>query len=239
LSLGAAAARASSTSPVNGVDYLTLPKALPVYESGKKVAVTEFFNYNSPQCNELDPALAGWVKAQGDNITFKRVNLAYRPQEETLQRLFYAVQEICRSKKSLEGMNARCEELHKKIFEAVHVLHLDLNDEAVMKQFLGGQGMDLKEFMSYFHSFGVTSQINQAYQMARAYNVTYVPLLAVDGLYEIPPALLCPAHGGHSGSECFADTLKVMDWLVAKAAKDRIAARQSVTAKPAAVKKSK
>jgi len=222
LSLVAAASNASITSPASGVDFRTLDKAQPV-ESTNKVEVTEFFMYSCPHCNAFDPMLAEWVKAQGDNIVFKRVPLAFQEGQELHQKLYYALEVL--------GKN---EELHKKIFHAIHIERKQLNDEASIADFVASQGVDRAKFVSAFESFGVQAKIKRASQLAEIYKVDGVPLLAVDGRFETSPAVVSGSVATHTEQELFADTLKVMDWLVVKAAKEHKPAAAS--AAPAAAK---
>jgi thiol:disulfide interchange protein DsbA len=226
LGLVAAASNASITSPVGGTDFRVLDKAQPVEAPSSKVEVTEFFMYSCPHCNAFDPELSEWVKAQGDNIVFKRVPLAFQPGQELHQKLYYALEVL--------GKN---EELHKKIFHAIHVERRQLNDEAVIADFVASLGVDRAKFVSAFDSFGVQAKVRRAMQLAEIYKVDGVPLLAVDGRYETSPSVVQGSVGDRASEhELFAGTLKVMDWLVAKAAKDHKPSTAAATA-PAAVAK--
>src|ERR1039457_564874 len=88
LSLCALAANASPANPVSGTDYRALETPQQT-DAGKKIEVTEFFGYFCPHCNSFEPALADWVKKQGDNIVFKRVPIAFSDAMAPQQRLFY------------------------------------------------------------------------------------------------------------------------------------------------------
>lgn len=211
LSLGliALSGSASITSPVAGVDFRTLDKALPV-EAGNKVEVTEFFWYSCPHCNAFDPDLAEWVKAKGDSIIFKRVPVAFRPADELQQKLYYALEVL-----------GKTEELHKKIFHAVHVDRKPLNEEGTIADFVASQGVDRAKFLNAFNSFGVQAKVRRAAQLADIYKVDGVPLVAIGGHFETSPSIAGASLGARPEPELFAATLTVMDWLVAKAAKER------------------
>lgn len=208
LSLFALMAGASPASPVNGTDYRTLDKPQQI-DSGKKVEVTEFFWYSCPHCNALDPALSEWVKKQGDAIVFKRVPVVFRESMVPQQKLFYA----------LEAMG-KTEDLHKKIFRAVHVEHQSLDTDSTIADFVAKNGLDKKKFVDTYNSFGVATKVRRAAQLQEAYKVDGVPLVAIDGRYMTSPSIVGVGLGNQSEETLFKATLQVMDWLVAKAAKE-------------------
>jgi len=222
-SLVAATAGASPASPVDKEDYITLDKVQPV-AAGHKVEVTEFFAYWCPHCNAFDPALAEWVKAQGDKIVFKRVPVWFHDGDELLQKMYFALEVM--------GKN---EDLHKKIFRAFHVDHKPLRDEASIADFVASQGVDRAKFVDAFNSFGVQTRVQRTAQLLKDYHVDGVPLIAIDGHFETSPSVLSTKLEGRPEPELFAATLKVMDWLVARQVKERSQAVAMVT--PAKVKK--
>jgi thiol:disulfide interchange protein DsbA len=208
LSLFALMAGASPASPVNGTDYRTLDKPQST-DSGKKVEVTEFFWYACPHCNVLDPALAEWVKKQGDAIAFKRVPVAFRASMVPHQKLYYA----------LDAMS-KVEELHKKILHAIHIEHQSLDTDATIADFVAKHGLDKKKFVDTYNSFGVATKVRRAAQLQEAYKVDGVPLIAIDGHYLTSPSIVGAGLGNPPEEALHKATLQVMDWLVAKAAKE-------------------
>lgn len=221
LALAASTVGASITSPVSNVDFRTLDKAQPV-ESGSKVEVTEFFMYSCPHCNVFDPDLANWVKAQGDRIVFKRVPIAFQPGQEVHQKLYYA----------LEVMG-KIEELHRKIFHAMHVEHKPLSDENQIADFVASQGVDRAKFLSTFNSFGVQAKVQRVKQLSAIYQIDGVPMVAIDGRFETSPSIVQASLANQPEHELFLGTLKVMDWLIAKAAKEHRPQAAAESAKPA------
>jgi len=208
LSLGfMVSSNASVSNPVENTDYRVLENAQPV-DSGNKVEVIEFFWYSCPHCNAFDPELANWVKSQGSNIVFKRVPVAFRPTDEPQQRLYYA----------LEVMG-KTEELHKKIFHAIHVEHRQLNEEGAIADFVASQGVDRAKFLNAYNSFGVQAKVRRAVQLLELYKVDGVPLIAINGRYETSPSIVGASVGEQPEPVLFVSTLKVMDWLVAKSHK--------------------
>lgn len=222
LSLVAAAAGASPANPQNGLDYRTLDKPQQT-DSGKKIEVIEFFWYSCPHCNAFEPSLADWVKKQGDTIVFKRVPVAFRESFVPQQKLLYA----------LEAMG-KVEELHRKVFNAIHNERQSLDNEGAIADFIAKQGVDRKKFLEAYNSFGVQTKVRRVAQLQEAYKVDGVPLIAIDGRFEISPSIVGASIGHQPEPALFAATLQVMDALVAKVSKEHKA--QSADAKPAPVK---
>jgi thiol:disulfide interchange protein DsbA len=211
LSLIAFAASASPASPQSGVDYRVLDKEQQT-DSGKKVEVTEFFWYACPHCNAFEPALEAWVKKQGDRIVFKRVPVMFRDDFVPLQKLYY----------TLEAMG-KLDELHKKVFDAIHKGRRlpPAPTDAAIADWVAQQGVDKQKFLDVYNSFTTQSKARRAVQLQTAYQVDGVPLIAVDGHYETSPSIVGEGMKGAPESALQNSTLQVMDWLVAKAAKDK------------------
>ncbi|KIF80127.1 thiol:disulfide interchange protein DsbA/DsbL [Noviherbaspirillum autotrophicum] len=227
LSLGLVAITASAApaNPQNGVDYRTLNKPQQT-ESGKKVEVTEFFWYSCPHCFAFEPDLEAWVKKQGDNIAFKRVPVAFRDSMVPEQKLYYA----------LEAMG-KAEEMQKRIFNAIHVQRLPLNTDAAIVDYIAKQGIDKQKFLDVYNSFGIQSKVRRAAQLQQAYEIDGVPTMAIDGRFLTSPSIVSASLGNVSEPALAAGTLQVMDWLVAKVAKEK--APHAAPAAKAAPAKSK
>ena len=223
LSLMAATAGASPDRPANGVEYRTLDKAQST-DAGKKVEVTEFFWYSCPHCNAFDPMLSEWVKKQGGNIIFKRVPVAFRDTFAPQQRLYYTIEAL-----------GKTEELHKKIFNAIHAQNTPLATDAEIIDFMVKQGIDKQKFLELFNSFGVQTKARRATQLQGDYKVDGVPLVAIDGRYMTSPSIVGNTLGKKtSEAEQQAAALRVMDALVMKAGNEH--KLHTADAKPAGVK---
>lgn len=205
----AATAAASPASPQSGTDYRTLDKPQQT-EPGKKVEVTEFFWYNCPHCNAFEPDLEAWVKKQGDAINFKRVPVAFRDSFIPQQKLYYA----------LEAMG-KADEMQSKIFHAIHVEHQSINTDAEIADYIAKQGIDKQKFLATYNSFGVQSKVRQAAQLMEMYRIDGVPTVAIAGRYITSPSIVSAGNGRMPEPELHAATLKVMDYLVDKAAKEK------------------
>jgi thiol:disulfide interchange protein DsbA len=211
VSLFAVVVVAHAITPIDGENYLTLDPAHAT-EPGKKVEVIEFFAYYCPHCNALDLPLANWVKAQGDNIVFKRVHTTNSGDNEPMpqQRLFYA----------LEAMGKE-DEFHQKIMFAIHFQKQRLSSDEDIIDFMVKLGVDRQKFIDVYHSFTVRSKVTNAIQMQASYQIDNWPTIVIDGRFATSP----PIAGSHMDTydEPVAQDLmlSVMEGLVAKLHKER------------------
>jgi len=204
LSLVAAVAGATPANPQNGVDYRTLEPAQPT-ESGSKVEVTEFFWYSCPHCFALEPSLEAWVKKQGDRINFRRVPVQFRPSMVPEQKLYYTLEAL-----------GKVDQMHKKVFDAIHLQHQRLDNDAAIVDFVVKNGIDKQKFLDIYNSFGVATKVRRAVQLEQDYRVDGVPLIAIDGRYETSPSIVEASAGAKTEADLHKATLQVMDALVAR-----------------------
>lgn len=203
-------ANAAPNNPQNGVDYRTLDKPQQA-EPGKKVEVIEFFWYSCPHCSALEPSLVEWVKKQGNAISFKRVPVAFRPSFVPQQKLYY----------TLEAMG-RLNDLHPKVFHAIHTERKPLESDAAIADYIAAQGVDKAKFLEVYNSFGVQTKAKRASALQEAYKIDGVPTLAIDGRYMTSPSIVGAAMGGRQPENVLHESaLQVASFLVDKAAKEQ------------------
>lgn len=203
----ALAAQASPADPKNGVEYQTLATPQPTGATGKKVEVIEFFAYYCPHCNVLEPELAAWVKKQGDNIVFKRVHVQRDESVAPQQRLYF----------TLEAMGL-VEQLHAKVFHAMHAERNRLNSDEAVFSFVEKQGVDRAKFSETYRSMGVAARVRRANTMMEAYKVDSWPMFGVDGRFTTSPSMANEgSKSAQTEAQLNAQGLMLLDHLVAKA----------------------
>lgn len=198
--IGVSPASAQANGPRAGKDYLVLEKRVPTEAPAGKVEVIEFFWYSCPHCNAFEPALEAWIKAAPKDVSVKRVPVAFRADFAPQQRLYYA----------LEALN-KVDELHRKVFQAVHGERLPLTTDEAIIAWAEKQGLDKAKFTEAYQSFSVASKLRRAVQLQDAYKVEGVPALGIAGRYY--------TDGSLAGS--MERALQVTDVLVAEARKSR------------------
>ena len=165
-------ASAQGQQPKEGVDYLTLDKPAPTEAAAGKIEVVEFFWYSCPHCNRFEPQLEEWARKMPKDVVLRRAPVAFRPDFEPQQRLYFV----------LEAMG-KVEELHKKVFHAIHVEKQVLNSLPLIADWAEKQGIDKARFTEAYNSFPVATKSRKAALLQDAYKVDGVPALGVAGKY--------------------------------------------------------
>jgi len=182
-------------APVEGRDYARLATPLPMPATGK-VEVVEFFGYWCPHCNSFEPTLEAWVRKLPADVAFHRVPVAFSAPQEPYAKIFF----------TLEAMGL-LEQMHRKVFAAIHVQHQHLDKESEILAFMTANGVDAAKFNETYKSFTVASKFKQARQLADAYRIDGVPTLGIQGRFFTSPSLA----GGAD------QALRVADQLIQRA----------------------
>ena len=165
-------AQAQAKAFQSGSDYLTLDKPAPTEAPAGKVEVVEFFWYNCPHCNGFEPMFDAWAKKQAKDVAVRRVPIAFRADFEPQQRLYYVLESL-----------GKVDELHKKVFMAIHVDRQPLNTVEQIAAWVDKQGIPKAKFMELYNSFSVTTKARKATQLQDAYALDGVPALGINGRY--------------------------------------------------------
>jgi len=164
-------------------------------DSGDKIEVLEFFWYGCPHCFTFEPYLQSWKKTKPANVEFIRLPAMFRPEWEVQARAYYA----------LSNMGV-IEDVHIKIFEAVHKHKKRLNSMEAMADFVEKNGVNKEMFIKEYNSFSVDGMVRKAKKKQKAYNIEGVPSVAVNGKYL--------TSGSMSGS--YDNLIKIINYLIAK-----------------------
>src|SRR5262245_9664038 len=185
----------AQAAPVEGRDYARLAQPLPMPATGK-IEVVEFFGYWCPHCNSFEPTLDAWSRKLPADVVFKRVPVAFSAPQEPYAKIFF----------TLEAMGL-LEQMHRKVFAAIHVQRQHLEKDSEILDFMKANGVDAAKFSETYKSFTVASKFKQARQLADAYRIDGVPTLGIHGRYFTSPSLA-------GGAE---QALKVTDQLIQRA----------------------
>ncbi len=183
-----------------GADYIALEKRLVTDPVPGKVEVVEFFWYSCGHCNAFEPALEAWIKKTPKDVVVRRVPVAFQPNFEAQQRLFY----------SLEAMG-KLESLHAKVFYAIHVEKQQLNTFEAITAWVDKQGVKKDQFVAMFNSFSIATKARKATQLQNDYKVDGVPSLGIAGRFITSASL----------TQTMARALEVTDYLIAEVRKNK------------------
>jgi len=176
-----------------GVHYKVLEQ--PVAVATDKILVQEFFWYGCPHCYTFEPFIKAWKKTKPANVEFVRVPAIFRPDWEIQAKAYYAL--------SVMGV---IEDVHGKIFEAIHKDKKRLNTLDTIADLVEKNGLDRQKFLTEYNSFAVDSMVRKAKKLQKEYEIQGVPSVAVNGKYLTA--------GSMAGT--YDNLVKVIDYLVAK-----------------------
>jgi len=180
---------------VEGVHYKKLEVPVKT-ENPDAIEVVEVFSYACIHCKNFDPALEAWRDTLPDGVEFRRVPAIFDQTWALFAQAFYTAEVL--------GV---ADQVHTPMFLAIHEQGIDLRDPSLMAA-LFEQEADVSptDFAQVFNSFGVRSKVQQADARGRAYGVSGVPTLIVDGKYRVD--------GRMAGNN--ANMLEIVNYLIAQ-----------------------
>jgi thiol:disulfide interchange protein DsbA len=187
---GFAARAAAQGGSGEGFEYKAVKPAAPVDAPAGKIEVVEFFWYGCPHCNSLEPALKDWAKKLPADVAFRKVHVPW--QVKAHQQLFYTLDTMGQS-----------DALNDKVFAAIHSERNRLDTPEAMAELVAKHGVDRKQFLDTYASFGVQTKMQRATQLAAAYKVDGVPMIGVAGKYLTAPSMV----GSNAAALKMADQL--------------------------------
>lgn len=196
LSLAACAEEAPEAAPAAtyeaGTHYDVIEIPVKTITPGK-IEVTEVFWYGCGHCFSFEPILQRWEESLADDVELVQSPAIWRANMEAHARIFYTAKAL--------GI---LDEVHPKVFEAMHHKRQALASQEEIREFFTQFGVEPGKFDSIYSSFSVSSQIQQAGARARSFMITGTPEVVVDGRFRIT----AQKAGGQ------AQMLEVADYLI-------------------------
>ena len=191
-------------APAEGTDFKLVQPPQPT-ESGNKVEVLEFFQYSCPHCFAFNPDLDAWRKKLPTDVDYKRVHINWDASTAPHTKIYYSLEQL-----------GRVDDMHEKVFSAIHVAKKRMLDTAEIADFMAANGLDRKAWLEMFNSFSTNTRVSKAMQIWRAYKIDGTPTLGCDGRFLTSPSMV----GSRTG------TLAVMDYLIQRARAERGGAKK-------------
>jgi len=167
--LAAPSVRAQVPQP--GREYMVLNPPLRTLGAGR-IDVVEFFWYGCPHCNRFEPLVDRWKRQLPDDVSFRRVPVALRDAYVVHQRLYYALEAL-----------GRVDDLHRKVFDAIHRDRRPLNTEAEQAAFAAEHGIEREQYVEAYRSDDVETRARHARELWFRYRIDGVPAIGVAGRY--------------------------------------------------------
>jgi len=178
---------------VVGQHYQVLTKPVRTADPSK-IEVTEVFWYGCPHCNTFRPVFEQWKNQQDDTVYTEHSPAIWNKSMIVHARIFYTAKTL-----------SKFEEMHKEIFDAMHIQRKRLLKEAEIYTLFQKHGVSKEMFNKVYSSFGVKSMVQQAEARARSYGITGTPEVIINGKYR--------TSGRMAGS---AGVFKVVEYLIEK-----------------------
>ncbi len=173
-SLALALPAQAQNKPREGTEFRAVKPSRPT-EDAKRIEVVEFFWYACPHCNVLESSLQEWAKKQSADVHFRKVHVNFNPKH---QQLYYTLEALGREK-----------ELSPKVFYRIHGEKDMLDVPGKMADFLSQFGVDKKQFLDAYNSFGVKNAMSRASASQDGYKIDGVPAFTVNGKYMTAPSM--------------------------------------------------
>jgi len=200
LGLSMSAALAQDEPFLDGTHYETMD-AIQAVSTGDKIEVLELFWYRCPHCNTLEVPLQKWLKnGKPQNAEYVAFPAVLSSRWEPEARAFYTME-------ALGLLN----ELHGKLFYAIHSEHKSVSTAEALAEWVAEQGFSAQDVLDTYDSFAVNTKMNYAKTMTRKYGIQGVPAVIVDGKYRTSV----------SQAGDFDTLFEVINFLVAKATAER------------------
>jgi len=200
LALLSAPAIAQDEAFVEGAQYEVLSNTQAI-STGDKIEVLELFWYRCPHCNTLEVPLQEWLKnGKPDNAEYVAFPAVLSARWEPEARSFY----------TLEALDLM-DELHGKLFYAIHSEHRKLGSAELFAEWVEEQGYSAQDVLDTYESFAVNTKLNYAKTLTKNYEIQGVPAVVVDGKYRTSV----------SQAGDFDTLFEVINFLIEKSAAER------------------
>ncbi len=156
-----------------GRDYELLLTPVPT-ATGDRVEVLELFWYGCPHCYQFEPHVKKWLEDKPEGAEFRRMPAVLGKSWLIHAQAYYTAEAL--------GV---LDTMHEAIFRAMHRDKLKLRTEDEMAEFFAENGVPEERFRKVFKSFGVQTKVQQASARVRAYRITGVPTVIVNGKYRV------------------------------------------------------
>ncbi len=185
-----------------GVHYVELFDAVPSSVPAGKIEVVEMFWYSCPHCYQMEPELNKWKASLADDVELVQIPGVFKDQAGNPNphwalhaRAYYALEALGKS-----------DELHTKIFAAIHEQGRRLNSVDALARFVASQGVDEQKFRDAMNSLAVDTKTRKAIELTEKYGLTGVPALVVGGRYRVLNTAIAS----------YGEMFQIVDFLVDK-----------------------
>lgn len=162
---------------VENKDYVLLEQpVISQIQDKDKIEVVEFFNYGCPYCYMMEPELSAWLADKPANVVVTKIAIPRKGKWVEYARLFYALEMIS---------PAEQQRVSPLIYSAIHQKKLNFADEQQIFAWAEKNGVNRSLLEQYYQSQAVTDKLLLAAELAKRYQLKYVPSIYVDNKYQL------------------------------------------------------
>ena len=143
----------------------------------KKIEVVEFFGLFCPHCRNFSPVIKRWAESLPENVEFRKLHVPFR--EISHQRLYFTLKKMGLVDKYLD-----------KLFLDIQDKRMPLKDFLSISVWLEDNGVAIETFEKQWNSDKVKSDMKEASQLMKSFEITGVPQIIVDGEFLTSPAMV-------------------------------------------------
>lgn len=162
---------------VENKDYIVLENSVTdTSTEQEKIEVIEFFNYGCPYCYMMESELSDWLTDKPENVEITKIAIPRKGKWTEYARFFYAL-----------GMISPQEQkrISPLIYFAIHEQKLNFDNPDEIFSWAENHNIDRQLLEQYYYSNEVTDKMNQAIELAKDYNLKYVPAIYVNHQYQL------------------------------------------------------
>ena len=147
------------------------------FKETKKIEVVEFFGLFCPHCRNFSPVIKRWAESLPENVEFRKLHVPFR--EISHQRLYFTLKKMGLVDKYLD-----------KLFLDIQDKRMPLKDFLSISVWLEDNGVAIETFEKQWNSDKVKSDMKEASQLMKSFEITGVPQIIVDGEFLTSPAMV-------------------------------------------------
>ncbi len=179
-----------------GTDYVKLSSPVKT-DDPTQIEVREFFWFGCPHCYQLEPVIQKWKQTLPEGVKFVATPSPLNKSWAVHAHAFYVAEAI-----------GKLDQIHRDLFHAIHAekKRSQLSTQEGLASFFTQYGISEDEFNKLYQSFSVRVKVRNAEALGKAYRLTGVPAIVVNGKYVVQPSM----------AKSFERMMQIVDFLIEK-----------------------
>ncbi|MDX1434262.1 MAG: thiol:disulfide interchange protein DsbA/DsbL, partial [Gammaproteobacteria bacterium] len=136
--------------------------------------VLDVFSYACPHCFTFLPLIEAYEQVAPDYVEVRHMPAVFNERWAILARAYYAAKAL--------GVD---QQIHRPLFEAIHVKNRKLDTEDDFMKFFAEFGVSSEDFKNTWSSFAVESAVRKSTVMQQRYGIRGTPSIVVNGKYRV------------------------------------------------------